>query len=190
MRKATYALVLALSVLCLLAVFAAHKAIAAPYDYPIKPGSNEWKSLTTHTEMIEACQIPAEVLKDMTTASLVETVLNYPLINDMYAYNNIQLGFMAVSRQFNGISKLCARENAGKELIKKYAAMTNKNFDSAYKLTFIEMLLSQPEVISNLSPAQKENLLKVANQKYTDKQKSTTNPFMLDASRFLIDSQI
>ncbi len=161
MRKVTYAVVLALSVLCLLAVFAVHKAIAVPYDYPAKPGSPEWKSLTSHAEMVEACQIPAEVLKNMTTASLVETVSNYPLIYDMYAYNNIQLGFTAVSRQFNGVLELYAREDAGKKLMEKYTSMTNEAPGSEYKLAFIEMLLSQPEIMADLSPLQRDDLLKV-----------------------------
>ncbi len=50
-----------------------------PYKYPITPGSDEWKQLKNHDEMIDNCQIPETKLKMLTTNALVETVLEYPL---------------------------------------------------------------------------------------------------------------
>ena len=49
------------------------------YDYPVKPGTEEWQAFTSHAEMLEACQIPEAILRDMTTEGLVETALDYQI---------------------------------------------------------------------------------------------------------------
>jgi hypothetical protein len=46
------------------------------YDYPIRPGAEEWKALYSFNDMLEACQIPENVLESMSTSALVETVLD------------------------------------------------------------------------------------------------------------------
>ena len=57
------------------------------YDYPVKPGTDAWKALGSHEDMLNACQIPETTLNRMSTAGLVETVLNYPLFGDAWAWN-------------------------------------------------------------------------------------------------------
>ena len=64
--------------------------IADLYDFPIKPGTEEWKAMVSHDEMLKACQVPELVLQKMSTEGLVETVLNYPLYGDMKAHNSLQ----------------------------------------------------------------------------------------------------
>lgn len=94
------------------------------YDYPIRPGTDEWKSLKSSQEMIDACQIPADILKNLSTASLSKLCLDYPLLSDMLFSNNLQEGFDIVSSKFNGFQELFKRKNAGSELLKLY-----NNFD-------------------------------------------------------------
>ena len=93
------------------------------YDYPIKPGTSEWSQFDDHAEMVDACQIPEDVLKTMSTDALIETVLNYPLLDDIYAYDTFQEGFDAVSEHFNGLLELLNRGDAGSELLAKYQGM-------------------------------------------------------------------
>ena len=88
------------------------------YEYPIKPGTSEWKKLRSHKEMVEVLQIPASDLKNMSTEDLYESVINYPLWGDIFAYDNLQTGFNAVCVQFNGLQELVARKQAGKILLK------------------------------------------------------------------------
>ena len=64
------------------------------YDYPVKPGTDAWKALGSHADMLNACQIPETTLNRMSTAGLVETVLNYPLFGDAWAWDNPQEGFV------------------------------------------------------------------------------------------------
>lgn len=93
-----------------------HNPKTDAYNFPVKPGTAQWKAFSSHIDMVEACQIPDSILHNMSTAGLVETVLNYPLSIDMHAYDNLQIGFDAVSAQFNGIPELLRRVDAGTEL--------------------------------------------------------------------------
>lgn len=53
-RKMSIALVL---VILVASVFSTgvYADTNGPYDFPIRPGSDEWVSLNTHDEMIEVC---------------------------------------------------------------------------------------------------------------------------------------
>ena len=55
------------------------------YTFPVKPGTDEWKALGSHDQMLAVCEIPENILTIMSTTALVETVLNYPLIGDWFA---------------------------------------------------------------------------------------------------------
>jgi hypothetical protein len=150
------------------------------YDYPIKPGTDEWKALGSHDEMLQACQIPESILKDMSTAGLVETVLNYPLLLDYMAYDSRQYGLDMVVSHFNGLQELFNREDAGTELLARYRTMDPAAIDNdwtdvekgSYSFSFqdIEALLAQEPILTNLTEAQRQELLTEAIAKYQAKQ--------------------
>lgn len=149
---------------------------AIGYDYPIKPGTSSWNQLTDHSKMIEASQIPDDVLKKLTTNELIETVLNYPLLMDIYAYDTLQQGFDVVSKTFNGIQELFQREDAANKLIEKYQHMdvakdaktvtSKKIFD----LSNMEIILRQNEIQKKLNKTEIEKLEKEVENKYLQKQ--------------------
>lgn len=174
----------AVSLLLLTMIFAPLAQAASPhdtavsdaYEYPIKPGMPEWKTFTTFSEKIDACQIPEDILKAMSTKGLVETVLNYPLLFLFRAYTDLQFGFDQVSSSFNGLKELYERKDAGNEVLRKYRAMdpgavrdewTDLERGS-YGLSFnnIEMLLSQEPILTKLTPAQRQELTVEAAGKY------------------------
>jgi hypothetical protein len=150
------------------------------YDYPIKPGTDEWKAFGSHDEMLQACQIPESILKDMSTAGLVETVLNYPLLLDYMAYDSRQYGLDMVVSHFNGLQELFNRKDAGTELLARYRTMDPAAIDNdwtdiekgSYSFSFqdIEALLAQEPILTNLTEAQRQELLTEAIAKYQAKQ--------------------
>jgi hypothetical protein len=154
------------------------------YDYPIKGGTEEWKAFETHDDMLGACQIPQSILKSMSTKGLVETVLEYPLFGDMRAYDSIQQGFEAVASQFNGLSELLNRKDAGTELLAIYSKMNPQDIEDnwgdiqrgayAFSIAKVEILLAQNKILDNLSEIQLGNLILEARSKYTAKQQSAT----------------
>lgn len=85
--------------------------IDTPYEYPVHPGMEEWEALDDHAKKIELCQIPEEVLEKMTTEALAESVLNYPLLIDMYAWQSDSKGYDFVSETFNGMHELEQRSD-------------------------------------------------------------------------------
>ena len=54
--------------------------------YLIKPGTEEWKELGTVQNKREACRIPEETLKQMSNDELLEAVIEYPFLVEVYLY--------------------------------------------------------------------------------------------------------
>ena len=152
------------------------------YDYPVKPGTDVWKALGSHTDMVKACQIPGKRLHTMSTMGLLETVLNYPLFGDALAYNSPQQGFDSLSSQFNGISELVDRADAGTMLLAKYKAMDPVAFgqdwtdlqkgEYAFKFMDIDMLLAQRVIIGSLNTMQCQDLVSECLTKIDAKRQS------------------
>lgn len=84
--------------------------ISEPYEYPVKPNTREWMEMHCTIERHEACDVPKELLARMTTDALVETVITYPFIADIMAFNNLETGLGAVSKSFAGIDELMSRD--------------------------------------------------------------------------------
>lgn len=72
------------------ACFAQEKALT--WDYPVKPGMEEWTKFESRPEMAEACLIPDSIIKNISTSDLLELCLNYPLLHDIMFYNFPQMG--------------------------------------------------------------------------------------------------
>jgi hypothetical protein len=86
--------------------------ITEAYQYPVVPGMEEWKKLKSLPEMAVACQVPEDILGSMTTEALIETVVNYPLFINLFAYENKKTGLEHVKGYFNGLQELYERDDA------------------------------------------------------------------------------
>ena len=80
------------------------------YEYPVRPGSNEWSKLQGHQEMIDCCQLPDKWLKK-DTITLLASVLQYPLLADIYAWTTFEDGLSHVASYFNGLQELLTRND-------------------------------------------------------------------------------
>ena len=87
-------------------------SITEAYQYPLVPGMEEWKTLDSLQKKAEACQIPEDILGSMTTEALIETVVNYPLFINVFAYDNKKTGLEHVKGYFNGLQELYERNDA------------------------------------------------------------------------------
>ena len=68
-------------------------------------------SFETHQQKIDACRIPDNLLPLLSTEELVEICMEYPLLIDAYAYNNIVEGMQQVTSRFNGFQELFKRKD-------------------------------------------------------------------------------
>jgi len=71
--------------------------------------------------MIEACKIPENILKNMTTEALFETMMNYPLLSDMLFYDDKDLGYKIMKENCSLFNELFSRSDV-KEVFELYAS--------------------------------------------------------------------
>ena len=146
------------------------------WDYPIKPGMEEWATLRTKKQMIDACQIPLEILNNSNTKDLVTICLNYPMFNDYLIFNNERKGICVMIQRFNGLMELSQRENKIPELIQAYSNFpiltqlqkdpTSKEYHLPYKLPFLELVLCDTLFLNKMNNDELEELRVIALNKY------------------------
>lgn len=87
------------------------------YNFTITPEmKSEWSKLKTLEDKLEVCQIPNDILQSMSTKALVETVSNFPLSVNLYAYDTLELGYKMLKDDFNGLAELEKRMKENPEL--------------------------------------------------------------------------
>lgn len=156
-RKKTFLSIIMLTVILLIPSF---NVIATeplytddiPYSFPIVPGMTDWMQLQTKQEMLEVCQIPEDKLSNMTTEALLETVLNYPLIVDCYAYDSIEDACTMMSGSFNGFNELFSRNDVTATIIDRYSTadvITTDEFETSTSLEFIEPAIIEYLMVCN-----------------------------------------
>lgn len=150
--------------------------ISTPYDFPVKPGMEEWKNFETGEEMLDACQIPEEILKNMTTQALAETCMNYPLYINYLAHNDERMGIKLMINSFNGLRELSKREDGAKELINLYNKIPILNTKSKtkdeylpYRTIFVELILGDNTFVSKMTTDDLTRLKAIVLDKYQDK---------------------
>ena len=175
MRDIKY-LIISFLVLILINISVQAQGNDGAYQFPVRPGTPEWKSLKTHTEMLRAVQLPLDAKKNMLTKDLLETCLAYPLFIDMWASNNIKDGFEYVKKDFNGFEELFQRNDAFIELFKSYKSMDPELVKEKNRLADkgkftaefckIEMILAHSDLLIKVSNQDKESLLlEIVNKK-------------------------
>jgi len=112
------------------------------WDYPVKPGMEEWKRFQTNEEMVKACQIPDKVLSSLSTKELTEICLQYPLLSSVFAFNQLNMGADKLFNDFNGIRELFKRKDASKGLLQHYNCLMQgfedeKSFLQVWNLEFL-----------------------------------------------------
>jgi len=97
----------------------------AKWDFPVKPGTEEWKKFQSNEEMVRACQIPEHVLATLSTEDLMDLCLRYPLLYDVFAFSNLNAGLDKLFSDFNGMRALYQRKDVVNNLIEQYANKIN-----------------------------------------------------------------
>lgn len=137
------------------------------WDFPIKPGTEAWATLSSSQEMIDACHIPTNILTSLTTNELADLCMSYPLLADMLLTKNFQDGFEKTSRIFNGFQELLLRNDAGPSLLKIYEQFDLVTFQKTkgveIKNVFLDMCLdvvmAQSVFLEQLNPEQEKRLM-------------------------------
>jgi hypothetical protein len=145
------------------------------WDYPVKPGTEEWEKCKSQQDIYDACQIPDDILKKLDTETLLQICLEYPAPTVFFIFSTPQEGFDGFYSQFNGIRELMNRKDAGICLLKKYSMMSLKGLDILLSLEiqgqfvskfyYIELFLVQPIILKSFSRKERIDLLKESSKK-------------------------
>ncbi len=150
------------------------------WDFPIRPGTEEWEKLDSYEEKLNSYNIPDEILLKMTTGDLVNTCLNYPEFRLIMTRNNLQQGYDYVRSIFNGFRELENRKDAGKELLKLYTPLNPEkiiDFEDTiekgryfFKIAHIELIMGQYSILNNMDNVDKKYALEQTINKYQKKK--------------------
>ena len=144
------------------------------YNFPIRPGTEEWNALKTEQERIDALQVPECLLKEMSTENLVITCINYPAFGHYTAYANVVVGMEQVISNFNGLQELMKRNDAPNKLMDFYFALDstmnidNKLINHQYwpiRCTYFEYILSADGILNKMPDNLCQLLLKETQKK-------------------------
>jgi hypothetical protein len=129
--------------------------------------------------MIDACQIPEDVLTNMCTHGLIVTCLNYPLRVDIFAFNIPQMGYESQRGSFNGLAELNYRPDALPELMEFYENFDLQkivdlwdmdakynSIDTRMNFYLTGMMLYQTDIIGQANEKELLSLVKIALTKH------------------------
>ncbi len=171
-------LVLAIVTLCFLqgqgTTYATQETDYRSY-YKVLPEDAEWAEMKSYPQVIEACMLGEEVINSLSTADLLEVVLEYPLFFDIYIWNNWENSAEGMRRRLDGFVALVEREDVVECLIQKYIAMGNPNEGLSIpyfnKIAYLECILSDKAVLEKMTDEQRERLLD-ANERVNELRKA------------------
>lgn len=149
-------------------------------EYPTNYDSKEWKEMN-YQETVSACELPENMIDDMSTADLTKYVLNYPLLIDVYAFDDTELGIEHLKDISNACAELFSREDAIPNLIDAYETLecdysavaegTQLMSESGYlQEIFLESYFGNN--IEELSQAEKNDIKKILEEKFEQKNES------------------
>lgn len=153
-------------------------AVGGAYQYPVKPGTAAWNRLKDSKEREAACQIPADALGRMTTDELIESVVDYPFLMQIYAFDTYEQGFAKLKASFNGYRALLERDDGPVKLLARYKATevpvggTAIDQSEVFGLSNLEAILCQSEVRARLSEAEVTELEEQMETKHLRKRTS------------------
>lgn len=80
--------------------------------YSVLPGDPEWEQLPSVEDRIRACAIDEEVLHNLTDEQLVQAILDYPFVIDLWLANDYRIGIQSVCENSDAFHELLLRDNS------------------------------------------------------------------------------
>ena len=158
-----------------------------PFEYKITPKSPEWKTFTT-VELKEKLNISLVEVENMDTETLLNVVLDYPFLGDIYAFDTSTIALNFLADQFNGLKVLLKREDFKDKLVNSYIISSHKIMkyennekiggEERNKQKYREALISYPTVFNKLSNME-INTITVASKQVAPM--IDTNPLIIES---------
>jgi hypothetical protein len=130
------------------------------FDYPKDvyefPKTNDFRFLT-FSQKIEYSQLPTILLENISTHALIETCLNYPILNMVE-----EKSFKSIFESFNGYNELIQRQDVTEILLSIYNKTTYASYSTlviTHKLTVFSYMLCNEDVMALFNRSEKICLL-------------------------------
>ncbi len=135
-------------------------SINEPYVFLSEKDSTIWTNVISLEDQFQACEIPEETLKRMTTEALVRTVLKYPLNVIYSAYDNHRTAIELVFKN-SALHRELANRNDAAEVLLRYFAQTSVDKSiqksvfnkSDFNLTYVNEMFFEYFLASRLIPS-------------------------------------
>ena len=141
------------------------------WEYPVKPGSNEWNKLSNIEEILAVQQIPERILNKMSTEEVCQAWLELPGKLDILLCNTDQQGFDCLKERYNVVREMLSRKDIHKVILKNYYKINildirnKKTLKEQTKfgtdIAFNEIVLYQPEILNKMSQNELKKLFMV-----------------------------
>jgi len=132
------------------------------YNYPVLPGMEKWKSFTSTQEMIDACEVPTNILQNQTTQAVFEALWEYPFFFQItYRHNHYQQDFEAVFANTNAYKEFITRNDAGSCLYSRLL-LVNPEVPTPIYSQGLELFMSQSNFLQQLSTDEKKNIIDIS----------------------------
>lgn len=92
-------------------------------EYPINEQSPEWKNIS-FCEALDACNMPKEYAKSLSTDDLSKYAVNYPFLIHILVYNSIEDGINSLKTKSTLFEELFLRPDCNAALLKEYTNMS------------------------------------------------------------------
>lgn len=82
------------------------------YKYPVTAEDAKWNSFESVEEKIEACRIERDILKAMSNEQLVQAVLDFPFLYDVFVTSSFEEGVKVFEKISDAYAELLSRDSA------------------------------------------------------------------------------
>ncbi len=117
--------------------------------YLIKPGTEEWVKLGSVQNKREACRIPEETLKRMTNDELIEAIMEYPFLVDIYLFGKdeepLRYAVNSVYEGCDALRELLSRRD-GEEALRAFRDEALRDFQKNAGKDSKEYAISEWEI--------------------------------------------
>lgn len=96
------------------------------FEYAVTTDDAQWAQLNSIDEMLEVCAIPYAVTGQMTTDALIDAVLDFPLLVNIFLYETEQEGIAALIEECDAYQELRMRSDASSKLTNRINAETDE----------------------------------------------------------------
>ena len=139
-------------------LFACVVKAQATWEYPVKPGSEEWR-VTSYDEKVEKSQPPKELLNSWDTETLLRYCVDYPFNKVIGMFNNPNDGFKRAYEQATVWQEFIQRKDAlgiftnyfeARPYKKLFEISEEVRINERFILYFLEKMITETNFLDNL----------------------------------------